>query len=140
MTKTLTILSFIPIIFIVLLILFISTGIFVGIGYVISLIFPLTLFESSLLCMGSTFVVGFIILGIIVYDSLFGNHNNFDEEDDDEWDDDEDDDEDDEWDKVIPAIVRPTRQTPSGRVSRNAPCPCGSGKKYKYCCGKQSST
>ena len=23
-----------------------------------------------------------------------------------------------------------------GRVPRNAPCPCGSGKKYKHCCGK----
>jgi len=23
-----------------------------------------------------------------------------------------------------------------GSVSRNAPCPCGSGKKYKKCCGK----
>ncbi|MFN3868260.1 MAG: SEC-C metal-binding domain-containing protein [Hyphomicrobiaceae bacterium] len=23
-----------------------------------------------------------------------------------------------------------------GRVSRNAPCPCGSGKKYKHCHGK----
>jgi len=23
-----------------------------------------------------------------------------------------------------------------GRVSRNAPCPCGSGKKYKKCCGR----
>ncbi|MBA7704888.1 Protein translocase subunit SecA [subsurface metagenome] len=22
------------------------------------------------------------------------------------------------------------------RVGRNAPCPCGSGKKYKHCCGK----
>jgi uncharacterized protein len=22
---------------------------------------------------------------------------------------------------------------------RNAPCPCGSGKKYKHCCGKSSS-
>ena len=20
------------------------------------------------------------------------------------------------------------------RISRNAPCPCGSGKKYKHCC------
>ncbi len=25
---------------------------------------------------------------------------------------------------------------PNARISRNAPCPCGSGKKYKYCCGK----
>ena len=22
------------------------------------------------------------------------------------------------------------------KVDRNAPCPCGSGKKYKHCCGK----
>ncbi|MFW6113178.1 MAG: SEC-C metal-binding domain-containing protein, partial [Thermodesulfobacteriota bacterium] len=22
------------------------------------------------------------------------------------------------------------------KVGRNAPCPCGSGKKYKKCCGK----
>ncbi len=26
------------------------------------------------------------------------------------------------------------RQTP--KIGRNAPCPCGSGKKYKKCCGK----
>ena len=24
----------------------------------------------------------------------------------------------------------------SEKLSRNAPCPCGSGKKYKYCCGR----
>ncbi len=34
-----------------------------------------------------------------------------------------------------------TNQQPSGseqpkNISRNAPCPCGSGKKYKHCCGK----
>ena len=23
-----------------------------------------------------------------------------------------------------------------GGVAKNAPCPCGSGKKYKHCCGK----
>jgi preprotein translocase subunit SecA len=22
------------------------------------------------------------------------------------------------------------------KVARNEPCPCGSGKKYKHCCGK----
>lgn len=22
------------------------------------------------------------------------------------------------------------------KVGRNDPCPCGSGKKYKFCCGK----
>ena len=28
------------------------------------------------------------------------------------------------------------RETP--KVGRNDPCPCGSGKKYKYCCGKNA--
>jgi preprotein translocase subunit SecA len=32
------------------------------------------------------------------------------------------------------AKARPIRATP--RVGRNDPCPCGSGKKYKSCCGK----
>lgn len=29
-----------------------------------------------------------------------------------------------------------TPTTASGRPARNAPCPCGSGRKYKNCCGK----
>jgi hypothetical protein len=28
------------------------------------------------------------------------------------------------------------RNAVGGKVSRNAPCPCGSGKKYKRCCGR----
>ncbi|MBC7318056.1 preprotein translocase subunit SecA [Candidatus Bipolaricaulota bacterium] len=27
---------------------------------------------------------------------------------------------------------------PPGKVGRNDPCPCGSGKKYKHCCGRKS--
>lgn len=26
--------------------------------------------------------------------------------------------------------------TVSGKPAKNAPCPCGSGRKYKNCCGK----
>ena len=29
----------------------------------------------------------------------------------------------------------PTRMTTPGAPGRNQPCPCGSGKKYKHCCG-----
>ena len=29
-------------------------------------------------------------------------------------------------------------QAVSNKVGRNDPCPCGSGKKYKNCCGKNS--
>ncbi|MBG0766838.1 preprotein translocase subunit SecA [Sphaerochaeta halotolerans] len=35
---------------------------------------------------------------------------------------------------TAPVTVR--RQTP--KVGRNDPCPCGSGKKYKYCCGRNA--
>ena len=29
------------------------------------------------------------------------------------------------------------KRRPSIKVGRNEPCPCGSGKKYKACCGRQ---
>ena len=31
--------------------------------------------------------------------------------------------------------LNPTAPVQSEKVSRNDPCPCGSGKKYKKCCG-----
>ncbi|MFU8818682.1 MAG: preprotein translocase subunit SecA [Desulfurivibrio sp.] len=36
-----------------------------------------------------------------------------------------------------PGPRRPTVNRPEDKVGRNAPCPCGSGKKYKRCCGRQ---
>ncbi len=40
--------------------------------------------------------------------------------------------------KEAPAARQPRRvAVPAGRkVGRNEPCPCGSGKKYKHCCGR----
>ncbi len=35
-----------------------------------------------------------------------------------------------------PAKKQPIRKTPEQKIGRNDPCPCGSGKKYKNCCGK----
>jgi len=32
---------------------------------------------------------------------------------------------------------QPRRVKPAEKVGRNDPCPCGSGKKYKACCGKE---
>lgn len=34
--------------------------------------------------------------------------------------------------------VKPTAPSPKSPVGRNAPCPCGSGKKYKKCCGRSA--
>ncbi|MCQ2503620.1 MAG: SEC-C domain-containing protein [Saccharofermentans sp.] len=50
------------------------------------------------------------------------------------------------WKKVLPedkaaAIAREYREANiahSDKVGRNDPCPCGSGKKYKKCCGKNA--
>jgi preprotein translocase subunit SecA len=36
-----------------------------------------------------------------------------------------------------PASARPVRRA-EAKVGRNDPCPCGSGKKYKKCCGQSS--
>lgn len=50
-----------------------------------------------------------------------------------------------EWDELLPPERRKElyrEQKKSGtivkerKVGRNEPCPCGSGKKYKYCCGR----
>ena len=34
------------------------------------------------------------------------------------------------------AALDPKDPSTWGKVARNAPCPCGSGKKYKHCHGK----
>ncbi len=42
--------------------------------------------------------------------------------------------------KPAPSGMTPQRLGNGGpRVGRNDPCPCGSGKKYKMCCGKAST-
>ncbi len=50
-----------------------------------------------------------------------------------------------EWDNILSEEVRKnitkefrtSRTAVSNKVGRNDPCPCGSGKKYKKCCGKE---
>lgn len=33
---------------------------------------------------------------------------------------------------------KPTKKSPGQDIGRNDPCPCGSGKKYKKCCGRST--
>jgi len=35
----------------------------------------------------------------------------------------------------LPGVVETVVLDDEDRVGRNDPCPCGSGKKYKKCCG-----
>ncbi len=36
-------------------------------------------------------------------------------------------------------MLNPTQPKRSVKIGRNEPCPCGSGKKYKKCCGASGS-
>ena len=38
--------------------------------------------------------------------------------------------------RAVNGSNRNAQPTGAGKVGRNAPCPCGSGRKYKRCCGK----
>ncbi|RXM02456.1 hypothetical protein EO238_29585, partial [Citrobacter sp. AAK_AS5] len=38
---------------------------------------------------------------------------------------------------ILPGKVETFRRE-EPRIGRNDPCPCGSGKKYKKCCGRTS--
>ena len=38
-----------------------------------------------------------------------------------------------------PVKKSPVKKSASEKVGRNDPCPCGSGQKYKKCCGKNTA-
>lgn len=128
----------------VILLVVLSTSVFLGAGYILSLILPLGLFQSSLLSIGATFLVAFSIAAIVVCTLLTrlinqlvdqgGLEDRWEDEEDEEderyGDGDEDGDDDESDERLEKPFVRRIR------VPRNAPCPCGSGSKYKNCCGK----
>lgn len=116
----------------------ISTGAFIGAGYVISFILPLTLFQSTLLCIGATLVVAFIISAFVIGSPVlkYVEENDDYEDDDEDYEDEEDYDEDFEEDEELDDISKKRFTRLKTKVGRNDPCPCGSGKKYKNCCGK----
>lgn len=61
--------------------------------------------------------------------ALLDRMNAWDDESEEGW-----DEEDDGWDDVTPAPAPAPAATPV--PSRNGPCVCGSGKKYKHCCAQ----
>ncbi len=122
---------FLIIIFLALIVAMIAI---IGMGYLLAMIFPLTLFQAATISMGTTLVIAIAGVGIALCMYLGGITRFLKEgyeEDDEAYD--EFDDEMEEnlhrFDKGI-QIVNPVK------TGRNTPCPCGSGKKYKLCCGK----
>ena len=121
---------------------------FVGIGWLLSRVFPLSLFEASVIAVLSGLGLAYVVGRIVSIPTKSTYDEDWDEED---WEDEEDWDEEDwdeEWEEdeyeepiSFPQWHRRGEEVQKGTdvpaVGRNDPCPCGSGKKYKYCHGKK---
>ena len=102
-----------------------------GLGVLLSWIFPLTPFQGTLVHLG-LFALALTFIGVTLLferiKDIFWTAT------------DEEDDLDEELDfrqrnGSSSTIQRPLppRREPT-KIGRNDPCPCGSGKKYKFCC------
>ncbi|CAN2040052.1 conserved hypothetical protein [Candidatus Magnetomoraceae bacterium gMMP-15] len=128
-----------------LIILAISSIMIVSLGWGLKLAFnQFSLFEATLIPL---LIVGFtsIMVGIISIWMRLGDlvfildEGDFEDEEDEFFEDDEDEFLEDEEDEDY-RLIRPSAKiTPIHRkikIGKNDPCPCGSRKKYKDCCGK----
>ncbi len=95
------------------------------VGRILSQFFGVSIFEASLIALGVALGIAYALVRIAIPQHVVEPaHDDWDEDED--WDDYDEDSEDEEDDAIIPPH------------SRNDPCPCGSGKKYKHCHGKNA--
>jgi|GEM_PF-902304 len=150
-----TIASFLGIVLAVILALAIGSGLLVltayGVGWAVSRITGFEIFQSTALGLAGILVFAFLFDRI---SNMFMSTPPFHYSDDDDEYDDDDDEFDDEYDEelhradqeeldkiyaAIPRWRRPTKNLDFSNVSPDDRCPCGSGRKYKNCHGKQKS-
>ena len=119
-----TILLFLLLFIALLIVTFIGGAGVLLIGRILAQLFLVSAFEASLIALGVAVTAVFAFYQITRTQHVLEPVHDWEEDED--WDDydDEEDFEDEEDDVIIPPH------------SRNDPCPCGSGKKYKYCHGK----
>ncbi len=111
----------------------VSVSAFVLSGYVLTQVVDLTMFEATIVCIGASFVAGFLIALFKISEFFTRMPKKLS---DDYIDEDDDDDDDEEAEKETARTRRNRfKVVRSNKVGRNAPCPCGSDKKYKNCCG-----
>lgn len=121
-------------------------AIFLGLGWVLALVFPVSTMEATVVLM---FVAGVVAFYFTLSDvaQAIRSQSPFSwlaPPDNEVWEDEDD------WEEPEPVPPPPAwRRSPvkwpsrtssttraTTKVGRNDPCPCGSGKKYKYCCGR----
>ena len=96
---------------------------FIGVGALLARWLPLSLFQASALAIAATAAIALVTQSFMTMMHLQMDHG--DEDDDFDWQHEEDDDHDTPF------------STPTlPKVGRNELCPCGSGQKFKNCCGK----
>ena len=101
-----------------LVIVLLALVLFVGLGALLAFILPLSLFQAAALVIGASIAAStllFMIAYVIRITREFSPWDEYPTDDDEEYDE--------------PIII------PKSHMPRNAPCSCGSGKKYKHCCG-----
>ena len=98
---------------------------FIGVGALLARWLPMSLFQASALAIGATMAIALVVLVVMTIMHLQTDHSG----DDDDFD--REPDEPDEPDTLLSTPNRP-------KIGRNEPCPCGSGKKFKNCCGKST--
>jgi type VI protein secretion system component VasK len=109
-----------------------------GLGKALSLVLPFSVFEASLLSMLALWPALWAVWRIVTSgqnDDI--RHAWADEQDeDDEVEEESLDEEHDEGEGVAWAVPLRSVISPP-QIGRNSLCPCGSGRKYKRCCGKE---
>ena len=119
----------------VVLIIFALSAAMLLVGRVLGLLFPITTFEGALIT--TLVALGAILAFVLGYVGRIGDdvaHALAYLQEADEEDEEDEADEADEEDEEYPRLRLAPERREGKPVSRNAPCPCGSGKKYKRCC------
>jgi len=99
---------------------------FISLGALLARWLPLSLFQASALAIAASAAVALVFQALATMMHLHMDHG---------------DDNDFQWIPINEDDPTPTPPTASiPKVGRNEPCPCGSGKKYKNCCGKSAAT
>lgn len=120
----------------IMLALVASVFLFLCVGYLVSILMPFSLFQGTVLVIGSVLTISAILINIQLFLRPAPSLREIDFYDnDDEYGDEDEDDEDEDEDENEPFRGPSYPVKNANKIGRNAPCPCGSGKKYKYCCG-----
>src|SRR5712692_9788930 len=111
------------VVILVVLVIFALSAALLLVGRVLGLLFPITTFEGALIT--TLVALGVILAFVLGYVGRIGDDMShalasLQEED--------------EEDEAYPRLRLAPDRREGKPISRNAPCPCGSGKKYKRCC------